>query len=142
MNPRDSRERPLFGKVREVGDGPGPHLFLIAGACGISNRPAMECLDHSRILRSGGTPAAEAESVGKLAHFHRSDAVIRPQEPGRRGRGDKGRAVYLIIIGGDDHGAIDLPKDGNMIDRPPLPIHDREGKSDLWSRERGNLSSQ
>ena len=61
-----------------------------------------------------------------MAHFHRSDAVIRPQAPERGGRGDKGRAVYLIIIGGDDRGAFDLPKDGKMIELPPLPIHDRD----------------
>ena len=95
MNKIKSRERPQIGKVQEVGDGPGPHRFLIAGACGISNRPAMECLDHSRILRSGGTPVAEAESVGKLAHFHMSDAVIRPRvlgegTPGREESSDPG----------------------------------------------------
>ena len=57
-------EVPFSGKYELWVDGAGFSEFLVAEACGISNRHKWNGPDLSRILRSRKTPTTEAESVG------------------------------------------------------------------------------
>ena len=62
-------------------DGAGFFEFLVAEACGISNRHKWNGLDLSRILRSRKTPTTEAESMGMpTLGITWSEAVILEEE--------------------------------------------------------------